>query len=553
MKSLNVTTIYIVMLMFWGCVPDHDLLEERTPHLITSEMLYKNLNGFTAGVNGLYSLVREERSGGNNYMGANMMVGTDNVVSNWTHLGFEHIAQEWKSINNPSHGQYLRQFTFLYQVINSANTIINRAEGNDIDWTGGGINPDENKNRIIAEARALRAWAYRHLTYGWGDVPLSLEESSSSTIKTDWQRTPVTKVRDQIISDFEFAEKFIPVEPNLRGRLTKGAVQTYLAEMNLAMNNPERALYWADKAINTPEYRLNSVRYGVKSNKPGVPFMDMFYEGNENRDQGNSEALWVWQYAQNVTGGGGHNDRFFHNNGYFFIIIDGVTPFQLTHERGGRGIARMSLTKWAINLYEPQDDRGSIYAIRKFFILKNANENAPYAADLLPPGWAYGDTVHLDWSKDLVPGTLRRKLWPSSRKFDAGANPNDLAGGSSYNDLVYLRLAETYLLKAEAQYLLGDLQGAAETINVIRRRANATDISANDVNIDFILDESSRELVLEEDRRWTLLRTKKWLERTRKYNLNGGQFIAERDKLFPIPQAVIDANLSLPMTQNPGY
>jgi len=59
-----------------------------------------------------------------------------------------------------------------------------------------------------------------------------------------------------------------------------------------------------------------------------------------------------------------------------------------------------------------------------------------------------------------------------------------------------MRLGSTYLLKAEAHYKLGQTTDAAEAINVLRRRAHASEISANDVNIDFILDERARELAL---------------------------------------------------------
>jgi hypothetical protein len=120
-------------------------------------------------------------------------------------------------------------------------------------------------------------------------------------------------------------------------------------------------------------------------------------------------------------------------------------------------------------------------------------------------------------------------------------------------DQPYLRLAETFLLKAEAQFLLGSPGDAAETINILRRRAHASEVGANKINIDFILDERSRELLFEEHRRYTLLRTNKWLERTKLHNHNGGQYITERDKLYPIPQSIIDANLTKKMTQNPDY
>jgi hypothetical protein len=130
---------------------------------------------------------------------------------------------------------------------------------------------------------------------------------------------------------------------------------------------------------------------------------------------------------------------------------------------------------------------------------------------------------------------------------------SDLQQSSNYNDIIYLRLADTYLLLAEAQFKLGELADAATTINVLRNRAKATPITAAQVNLDFILDERSRELVTEEHRRYTLLRTKTWFDRTKKYNINASAVITLRDTILPIPQTVIDANLTKVMPQNPGY
>jgi hypothetical protein len=223
-----------------------------------------------------------------------------------------------------------------------------------------------------------------------------------------------------------------------------------------------------------------------------------------------------------------------------------------TYERGGRGRSRQALTKWAIDYYEPQDARGSNYALRKFFILKDATANAPYPADKLPPGYNYGDTIWMNWNEDISVTKSQIPDWPYIRKIE-GTDPNNVGGGSQYNDVIYLRLAETYLLMAEAQLLLNRPGDAANTINIVRRRSNASDVTAADINIDFILDERSRELVLEEHRRWTLLRTGKWLERVKKYNKNGGHLISDRDVLFPIPQIVIDANLTNEMPQNQGW
>ncbi len=531
------------------------LLNEEPPNLVSSVTLYKSYSGFEAGLNGLYSLVRLEWEGldGSTSLVADMfMNGTDNMVTNHFVAGITQIYQDWGALNNPTNTFYSGVFGWLYKIVSAANSIIINGENSDVNWVGGSASPDANKNRVIAEARAIRAWAYRHLTYCWGDVPLNLQESLGSTIRTDWQRDPVSLVRRQIITDLLFAEQYVPVGASLPGRMTKGAVQHYLSEMYLTINKPDSALIWADKVIATPQYGLITSRYGVRASQPGVPFMDMFYPGNINREEGNREALWVFQFRFQTIGGGLSLQRRHHTSRYASIQVSGVTPFRVTVERGGNGLGRMSLTKYALDLYSPQDHRGSGYAIRKYFVLTNAAGNAPAAADILPPGYNYGDTIWLSWTNDITATSRNRVNWPFSRKAD-WANPNNLADFASYKDVLYLRLAETYLLKAEAQMKLNLPDQAASTINVLRNRANAPTVSAADINMAFILDERSRELILEEHRRYTLLRTGTWFDRTKLYNKNGGQLISLRDTLFPIPQSVIDANLTLPMSQNPGY
>jgi len=57
-------------------------------------------------------------------------------------------------------------------------------ENEEISWVGGGFSAEENRNRILAEAKAYRAWAYRYLSFGWGDVPLVLHQSLGSKLGT---------------------------------------------------------------------------------------------------------------------------------------------------------------------------------------------------------------------------------------------------------------------------------------------------------------------------------------------------------------------------------
>ncbi len=124
-----------------------------------------------------------------------------------------------------------------------------------------------------------------------------------------------------------------------------------------------------------------------------------------------------------------------------------------------------------------------------------------------------------------------------------------------------MRVAETYLLRAEAYFRKGNLAKAAEDINVVRSRAHAVNIQSSDVTEDFILDERSRELVVEEPRLRTLIRMGRLVDRVMKYNsrpsvTNGpssGTTIRDFNKFWPIPQKVIDANTGADFKQNPGY
>jgi hypothetical protein len=508
-----------------------DFLTESPPHIIVPDNLYTDFAGFEAGLNGLYAQVRSERDGtdGLNQIRNEMWtVGTDNAFSNYVSTA-ERIFNTWGPLNTSLEPYYLSNWTWLYQTINAANTIILRADNPSVNWT-----PDQ-KNEVVAEARLIRAWCYRHLNYLWGDVPLNLVESSGATIRTDWARTPKSEVFAQMEQDLVFAEANLPETQSDPGKLVKAVAQHYLAELYLRMGEPAKAETEASAVINSGLYSLVTQRYGVTASSPGVPFMDQFVDGNVNRNQGNTEVLWAFELQENIPGGGENIMRRYWLNRYY--SNKGLT---VSAADGGRGIGRLSPTAWAINLYEPSDDRGSIYAIRKFYLYNDPTN--------LPSGKQVGDTLFLRWvtEKNSDP------LWPSTRKWD-WTDPLNVNNDGAFGDQPYLRLAQTYLLLAEAQFDQNEMGAAANTLNTLRARAHASQIGAGDVTADFILDEDSREMMCEGDRRYTLLRMGKWLERTRLHNPMAALTVAARDTLFPIPQAVIDANLSASMAQNPGY
>ena len=128
--------------------------------------------------------------------------------------------------------------------------------------------------------------------------------------------------------------------------------------------------------------------------------------------------------------------------------------------------------------------------------------------------------------------------------------------GSGFKDWYIIRLAETYLLRAEAYHLNGDNQNAANDINAVRNRALATPVSAGEVDLDLILDERARELYTEEYRINTLCRMGKLVEYLQKYNsavLEYGYVLDDHLNLMPIPNREIEANKEVVLEQNPGY
>jgi hypothetical protein len=543
MKILNKISICVALIAsVTSC--KKSVLTENPPQILTADNLYINYAGFENGLNGLYSQVRRCRGGlltsdpTNDIMFEVNFAGVDNSYDNYASTGV--IYNNWGALNNASVASYSDIWAYLYQTINAANTIIGRVPANT-NMTA------DQKNQILAESRLIRAWCYRHLTYLWGAVPLVLTESTGLTFRTDFDRAPVATVQASMEADWLFAEQYLPVTNTNDGKVLKGTAEHFLAELYLTEAQWAKAKDYASRVTTNPSYALITNRYGVNAASPGTPFTDMFLDGNSDRSQGNTEALWVLQNELNVIGGEGENImRRYWVNRYYSLPVKGTDgkstdPFQVSIAYGGRGIGRLSPTLFGLSLYAAGDDRGSDFAWRFSYAI-----NTPTA---IPKGDTLNQVI-------LIPHTAKETIsnpnWPSTRKWDY-ANTINVNVTPSYNDQILYRAGEDYLFLAEADFELGDLAGAATAINALRTRAHATPIAAGQVTLDFILDERSRELFSEEDRRYTLLRTNTWLTRTKLHNVISGNLIQQRDQLLPIPQSVIDANLTKVLPQNPGY
>jgi hypothetical protein len=136
----------------------------------------------------------------------------------------------------------------------------------------------------------------------------------------------------------------------------------------------------------------------------------------------------------------------------------------------------------------------------------------------------------------------------------------------SKRDVWVIRLAEMYLIAAEASLNSGDKPSAYDyLLELANNRAVGGDGAAllsiygvtaggPEIDIDFILDERARELATEYLRWFDLKRTGKLVERVKAHNSEAALNIQEFHNLRFIPQTQLDAVYNKgEFTQNPGY
>ena len=430
-------------------------------------------------------------------------------------------------------------WSWAYRMINNANVIISNVDGRSAGMT------QANKNSVKAEALFFRAYAYNTLATLFGKVPLVTVPLTAP--KTDFVRASLDSVNNLIIQDLTFAAAnlteigAVNAKINANGkpsaRANKYMAMQLLAEVYLRAGKPDLAEQQSAAIINSGKFSLVNTRYGVKAAQPGDPFSDMFLYGNQRRSQGNKEAIWVMEEENpsTVTGGITNNPQQRRCWGAAYYQIGGMT---ICDSLGGRGIGRMRLTDFVVyGLYENTDMRNSSYNLRRKFYI-NTPSNPNYGQ---PVPYAGADTIFR-----IAPHTTK---W---YQYD----PNDVFGFAMIKDFILMRLGETYLLLAEAQFKQGKLPEAAATLTMLRARSSASPVVAAQVTLNYILDERARELLAEENRRMTLMRTGTLVTRTTQYNIqtiNPVVGLTAKNLLLPVPKSEIDLNKDAVLDQNTGY
>ncbi|HTH82538.1 MAG TPA: RagB/SusD family nutrient uptake outer membrane protein [Mucilaginibacter sp.] len=543
----------LVMLVVLGTLNGckKNLLTETPLSSLSVSQVLSTRAGFTTFMTALHVAARNELISTDTYDRAfDMQTGTDVATTgDPTITPYVNYTTYLTPVNNTV--KFYWDWAYLQMIARANNIIVYANKADPSIWASAA-----DKNAVIAEAKFFRAYTYNVLTNLYGDVPIV--DTIYDTPKVDFTRNTRQQVLTFAKNDLIFASKYLPttVAKTDEGHIVKGAADHLLAEVYISLGDYDNAIASANNVINSGLYHLMTTRFGSDAANPGDPYSDLFKDGNQNRSSGNFETLYVLQ-IEDVTPGGqgdgvGANATAGTANNWirawgprYFAITDpkGVTGM-IVCDSLGRGVGWVRPCNYVeYDIWRSDyntDIRNSKYNMRRQFIYNNPAST--YYGQLIGPRTADIDTMQYLYA------------YPRKIEGKVGKVTNNTAG-KTFKDMVVYRLAETYLLRAEAYLRKNDLVNAAADINIVRSRAHASPVDPSNVTIDYLLDERARELLVEEPRRRTLSRMGKLVERVRKYNIRATtrSSIQDYHALFPIPQSAIDANFGAKLGQNPGY
>ncbi|MCD0486671.1 RagB/SusD family nutrient uptake outer membrane protein [Pedobacter sp. MC2016-14] len=440
-------------------------------------------------------------------------------------------------------------FNLQYQIIKVANTLIEAASKPGVLWLN-----EAEKTSTLAEGYFFRGFAYRNLANLYGGVPIVDKPIMES--KVDFVKSTREQVYAFAKSDLEYARTYLPLTTTTPGRVVRAAADHVLAEVNISLKDYDGAIAAATRVIDGTDgaYALVNARFGARANEADKNYYyDLFVMGNQNRQAGNTEGIFVAQFEQGPTGavvlGGTQNfgrpliERMMWC--YIWGFQKGGYTSGSPHDTTGRGVAYVrptNYTNYTIWKNAGNDLRNTEVNIKRKYYF-NAAVGGFAKGDLIPKSYLTLREDTMQW------------VYPNWQKFGTDKHIAGLPDNGYVRDFYVIRLPETYLLRAEARLAKGgQAQLVADDINAVRARAQAPLVSAANATLDYILDERARELFGEEFRMMTLTRLGKLYERTKAYGYEkSAASVQTYNNLMPIPQDMIDRNVGAFIPNNPGY
>lgn len=457
---------------------------------------------------------------------ANELV-TDEAICGWGDPGIpQFIYNTWDASHPMLQGFYYR----LYAGINFCNHYLDVCAG--IDATR------------EAEVHFLRALYYYYLMDCFGNVPFSLKVSAESPKQI--QRAELFAWIEQELK--ENIDKML--EPAVRnssttdyGRADQDAANLLLARMYLNAEVYTGNARWAD-AQAYAEKVINGPHKLWTTGKNGWSAYQMLFMGDNGENGASQEAILpLLQDGITTTSWG---------TTLFLMASCWMKDMDTNGDYGTKEY-------WAGN-------RARSSLIKKFFPTVSSEDDLQYTiSDMVAVA---GDSRALFYGKDRqlfndtpIEFTSGISVGKYRNTYSTGANGHN----SQFIDADYflMRAAEAYLIAAEADARLnGDVVTAKglSYVNALRSRAGTSAVTQADCDLDFILDERSREFYFEGLRRTDLIRYGAFAGEKSgdsdnlwewKGGVKSGQALDAYRNLYAIPAEDINANPNL--EQNPGY
>ncbi len=473
--------------------------------------------------------------------------------------------------------------------IRLANTIISRLPAATAI-------PDATKNIILGKAYFFRAYNYYRLTNQFGDVPCPLKELN--TVKTDYATVKREVILQRMKTDLEFAALWVPWAAD-KGDVNRGAVYHLLAKINLSLGLFDDAITASSAVINNGAYKLMTNRFGIDAanaaknvtwdlhrpeNKAAAANTEVLYLVTERFGIPNNFANGIQSMRQAVPGISIAGIRTPKGN----VGISPLANIEIDNmQMFGRGIGRCRSTSYHyFEIWDDVNDLRHDSTSGNWMYMENLRYSSPALKGTDP---SYGQRLQLYSSTGtlLCSDTLRTWFpWPHYKIYIPDTENTPMRGG--HTDWYVMRLAETYLIRAEAYVWKGQRDLAMADVNAVRTRAKCSPyINSANVNVGTILDERARELYYEEGRKTELTRIAYLFAKTgqayngKTYtlaNFSTSNFMVDRileknifykknfvtlhqdmmkispyHVLWPIPQSAINGNSDGRLNQNIGY
>jgi len=524
-------------------------LEEYNPSGLTASTVYTTAVGFETLVNAAYSFTRFWYGKEEGYSISEM--GTD-IWTNGTGDVYPQLST-YNNLQGNNTTALTLEWNNLYAAINLCNTGIKGIEKVS-DFS------PQQKTIKEAELRFLRAFYYWHIVEIWGGVHFTTEPTEG--VVTTANRTSVDEIYNQILNDLQFAVTNLPATSTQYGRATVPVAKAFLSRIYLTRGKNSEAISLANDVIKNYGFGL-------------LPKYSNLWSITNLK---NKEVIWAIDYSTNLSFNdiatasypSGHPRG--SNSGHllFLMVYDQVNSSILVRDiNNGRPFNRYMPTLSLLNMFDETIDArysGSFQTV--WYVNKAATgfaigDTAAYTAKTTIPASVMNSKKYTTYDVSKTYGAngvpIQRKFYVSLKKFKDSTRAS-FNEAQSARDVFVIRLAEMYLVAAEAEFKMGNLDSAAYYINIVRTRAALPGHVADmqilpaQVTLDFILDERAREFAGEQLRWFDLKRTNKLVDRVKALNPDGAQFIQAYHMLRPIPQSQIDAVINKDeFKQNPGY